>query len=160
MDYLKSRNEAGNLKRASIVNIAPWAKSVIVCAINYNSDQPYSTEVSDSQRGWISRYSWFKSSTGKAMDYHDAILARLRRVEAMLQQHSAELSDEPLQTRCYVDTGPLVERVYAKYAGIGWLGKNTCLINQNYGSWLFLGTILTSITLDDEEAAGMAVSPD
>jgi epoxyqueuosine reductase len=160
MEYLKSRNENGELKRAAIGNIAPWAKSVIVCAINYNADQPYSTEIRGQERGWISRYAWFKSAEGKATDYHDAILTRLRRVEAMLQEHCAGFSEAPLQTRCYVDTGPLVERVYAKYAGIGWLGKNTCVINQNYGSWLFLGTILTSITLDDEEAASLAAPPD
>jgi epoxyqueuosine reductase len=160
MEYLKSRNENGELKRAAIGNVAPWAKSVIVCAINYNTDQPYSTEIRERERGWISRYAWFKSTDGKATDYHDAILARLRRVEAMLQEHSAELSDGPLQTRCYVDTGPLVERVYAKYAGIGWLGKNTCMINQDYGSWLFLGTILTSIDLQQEDTAVMAAPPD
>jgi epoxyqueuosine reductase len=50
-----------------------------------------------------------------------------------------------------VDTGPVVERVYAKYAGIGWLGKNTCVINEEKGSWLFLGVILTSIALDGSE---------
>ena len=53
----------------------------------------------------------------------------------------------PLQTLCYVDTGPVVERVYAKYAGVGWIGKNTCILNQQIGSWLFLGVIITSIAL-------------
>ena len=53
----------------------------------------------------------------------------------------------PIETRSYVDTGPIVERVYAKYAGVGWLGKNTCLINQKIGSWLFLGVIVTSLEL-------------
>ena len=63
---------------------------------------------------------------------------------------------DQLQTRAYVDTGPLIERVYAKYAGIGWIGKNTCIINQKLGSWLFLGVILTSLEISDELAADLA----
>jgi epoxyqueuosine reductase len=65
-------------------------------------------------------------------------------VEAELKQ---ACSPEGIETRAYVDTGPIVERIYAKYAGIGWLGKNTCLINQKIGSWLFLGVIVTSLEL-------------
>ncbi|MBA3915581.1 MAG: tRNA epoxyqueuosine(34) reductase QueG, partial [Acidobacteriales bacterium] len=52
--------------------------------------------------------------------------------------------------RSYVDTGPIVERVYAKYAGVGWIGKNTCILNQQLGSWLFLGVILTSLELQPD----------
>ncbi len=160
MGYLEARNEAGEFKRAALRNVAPWAKSVIVCAIDYNSDKPYSTEMRDPSRGWISRYAWFgNKQSGKAIDYHDAVLARLRRVEEQLQKHSAEFSGDALQTRCYVDTGPIVERVFAKYAGIGWLAKNTCVINQQYGSWLFLGTILTSIELLAEEAQKVFANP-
>ena len=81
-------------------------------------------------------------------DYHDAVLARLRMVESQLRD--AVGASSALQTRCYVDTGPLVERVYAKYAGIGWIGKNTCIINQKLGSWLFLGVILTSLELEPD----------
>ena len=142
MEYMKARDEAGALKRASLRTTLPWARSVIVCAINYNTAQPYSTEADDPQRGWIARYAWGQK------DYHDAVMARLRMVENQLR--AAVGASSALQTRCYVDTGPLVERVYAKYAGIGWIGKNTCIINQKLGSWLFLGVILTSLELEPD----------
>jgi epoxyqueuosine reductase len=133
MKYLEARDESGKLKRASLKTTVPWAQSVIVCAINYNTAKPYSTEVNDSGRGWISRYAWAQE------DYHDSVLRRLRTVESELKKSAGDL-----RTWCYVDTGPLVERVYAKYAGVGWVGKNTCIINQQIGSWIFLGVILTS----------------
>jgi epoxyqueuosine reductase len=139
MKYMEARDERGDLKRASLSRIAPWARSVIVCAINYNTDQPYSTQAKAIGRGWISRYAWSRE------DYHDAVLRRLRRVEAALHDAVPNLT-----SRAYVDTGPVVERVFAKYAGIGWLGKNTCLINQSKGSWLFLGVILTSLELQPD----------
>ncbi len=141
MKYLAAVDEQGDLKRASLARVAPWAKSVVVCAINYNTDQPYSTQVHDPNRGWISRYAWSRE------DYHDAVLRRLKQVEAALHQAIPADFHPALMTRSYVDTGPIVERVAAKYAGVGWIGKNTCLINQNKGSWLFLGVILTSLEL-------------
>jgi epoxyqueuosine reductase len=136
MKYMEARDEQGELKRASLAHVAPWARSVVVCAINYNTAHPYSTEVNDPERGWISRYAWSRE------DYHDAVLRRLKQVEAALQA-----AVEGVATRSYVDTGPIVERVFAKYAGVGWVGKNTCIINQQKGSWLFLGVILTSVEL-------------
>jgi epoxyqueuosine reductase len=154
MKYMEARDEAGELKRAALARVAPWARSVIVCAINYNTAQPYSTQTGDANRGWISRYAWSRE------DYHDAVLRRLRVVESKLHElldfagnaqsapHGWQQATDSCQQTCsYVDTGPLVERVYAKYAGIGWIGKNTCIINQKLGSWLFLGVILTSIEL-------------
>jgi len=166
MQYLEARDDAGHLKRASLRNVAPWARSVIVCAINYNTAEPYSTRFTDPERGWISRYAWSRE------DYHESVMRRLRLVETKLRQAVAAVdaganeaadstgraatpaapssSADPgtaLLTRCYVDTGPLVERVYAKYAGVGWIGKNTCILNQQLGSWLFLGVILTSLDL-------------
>jgi len=140
MKYLESRDDEGSLKRASLSRVAPWARSVIVCAINYNTAHPYSTELRDPNRGWISRYAWSRE------DYHDAVLRRLKQVEAAL--HQAIVNSQPeFITRSYVDTGPIVERVFARYAGVGWMGKNTCIINQKIGSWLFLGVILTSLEL-------------
>lgn len=141
MKYMEARDDQGDLKRASLTRIAPWARSVIVCAINYNTDHPYSTQVHDPDRGWISRYAWSRE------DYHDAVLSRVKQVEAAIRQAAPVESEPVLITRSYVDTGPIVERVFAKYAGVGWIGKNTCLINQKKGSWLFLGVILTSLDL-------------
>ena len=145
MKYLETRSETGDLKRANLSSVAPWARSVIVCAINYNTAHPYSTQAGDASHGWISRYAWSRD------DYHEAVMRRLRIVEAKLydlvgsSDHAPPSTPHSLQTRSYVDTGPLIERVYAKYASIGWIGKNTCLINQKLGSWLFLGIILTSL---------------
>jgi len=150
MKYLEARDDPGELKRASLRTAAPWARSVVVCAINYNTDPPYSTQVNDSERGWISRYAWSRE------DYHDSVMRRLRIVERCLlekaeigRQDAAQTAGETpaLRTRRYVDTGPLVERVYAKYAGVGWIGKNTCILNQKMGSWLFLGVMLASLEL-------------
>lgn len=157
MEYMAARDEEGALKRSSLSRVAPWARSVIVCAINYNTGHPYSTQMQDPRRGWISRYAWSRK------DYHDVVLLRLKQVEAALRmwgghspstssgqalrQARGKLCPPTLTTRCYVDTGPIVERVFAKYAGVGWVGKNTCIINQKKGSWLFLGVILTSLEL-------------
>ena len=138
MKYLEARDEQGRLKRASLAHVAPWARSVVVCAINYNTAQPYSTHTKEQDRGWISRYAWGDR------DYHDSVLRRLQQVEAALRN---SCGSDDLVTRSYVDTGPIVERVVAKYAGIGWIGKNTCIIHQKLGSWMFLGVILTSLDL-------------
>ena len=159
MNYMAARDDTGQLKRAALARVAPWARSVIVCAINYNTAHPYSTQapVENASRGWISRYSWSRE------DYHDAVLRRLKHVEDGLRSLLA--GDWPLATgnlhlRSYVDTGPLIERVYAKYAGVGWIGKNTCIINQKLGSWLFLGVILTSLDLTSPDRMGNELAGD
>lgn len=142
MRYMESRDEQGRLKRESLQNAAPWAKSVVVCGMNYNTAQPYSTQAGDGSRGWVSRYAWGQR------DYHDAILPRLREIESRLRQSAGDI-----RTWCYVDTGPVVERVLAHHAGIGWIGKNACIINQSLGSWSFLGVILTSLELQPDMPA-------
>ncbi len=85
---------------------------------------------------------------GSRVTITTSLLARLKN----LNQH-VQVEIGPFQSRCYVDTGPLVERIYAKYAGIGWIGKNTCIINQQLGSWLFLGVILTGLELPSGPSA-------
>ncbi|HXY77331.1 MAG TPA: tRNA epoxyqueuosine(34) reductase QueG [Candidatus Acidoferrales bacterium] len=153
MKYMEGRDETGELKLASLARVAPWARSVVVCAINYNSAHPYSTRVQSEEtgRGWISRYAWSRE------DYHDAVLRRLRQVEDEL--HGLLDATGNLRFRSYVDTGPLIERVYAKYAGIGWIGKNTCIINQRLGSWLFLGVILTSLDFTKNDLTDNEFTP-
>ncbi|HWG58082.1 MAG TPA: tRNA epoxyqueuosine(34) reductase QueG [Candidatus Acidoferrales bacterium] len=129
-------------------------RSVIVTALNYNSAHPYSTQRagrdpgdSNGPTGWISRYAW-------GDDYH---LVLGERLDALLAAMRAKFV-EPFEARSYVDTGPLPERIAAKYAGLGWLAKNTCLINQQLGSWLFLGVIPTTLGLEPTVAPG-AVPP-
>lgn len=118
------------------------ARSVIVCALNYNTALPASTEAlapsagHDGPHGWISRYAW-------GDDYHEVLGDKL---ETLVEKLRAEFP-EPFAARAYVDTGPIVERVAAKYAGLGWLAKNTCLINEESGSWFFLGVIVTTLDL-------------
>jgi len=160
MEYLKRRNADGRLLRSSVQIPFPWARSVIVCAVNYNSEQPYSIDpqatIPAEKRGWIARYAWSGQQTVdeeqrsgdpaaqriSPTDYHSVIRSRLEYLSVELKQRVGEF-----ESRCFVDTGPLVERVYAKYAGLGWQGKNTCLINESLGSWFFLGVILTSLEL-------------
>ncbi len=152
MKYMEARDQTGDLKRASLAQVAPWARSVVVCAINYNTAHPYSTQTNDASRGWISRYAWSRE------DYHESVLRRLKQVEDELRRQLDSTAN--LHLRSCVDTGPLIERVYAKYAGIGWIGKNTCIINQQLGSWLFLGVILTSLDVTENELTPDLPAPD
>ena len=149
MEYLKRRDDAGHLLRSSLRIALPWARSVIVCGANYNSAAPRSIDPAPPEAGWIARYAWSGQNTPEGQvrpsDYHKVLLRRLRIVEAKLKDRLGDF-----KSQCYVDTGPVVERVYAKYAGIGWIGKNTCILNQKLGSWLFLGVIATSLEVTQE----------
>ncbi len=152
-----------NPRRDDPRRILPSARSIVCVGLIYNADLPYSTEVcvprppspgparrgnplsvregqgvrgrADGPRAWISRYAWGK-------DYHDVMRTRLERLRA-----AVEALAQGVETRAYVDTGPVVERAFARLSCIGWMGKNTCLINQQKGSWFFLGVILTSLEL-------------
>ena len=123
-------------KRADVRHVVPNARSVIVTATLYNTARPYSDGLApDVAR--ISRYAW-------GDDYHDVLKARL---DALLGWMRSESSDR-FDALTYVDTGPVQERVYAQYAGLGWIGKNTCLNNPELGSWLFLGEIITTLDVE------------
>lgn len=152
MEYLKRADDNGKLVRGDLRRSIPWAKSVIVCAVNYNAEAPRSIDPAPVDAGWIARYAWSgkagASETYLGSDYHDVLLRQLQAVEAELRQRFAEC-----ETRCYVDTGPLLEREYAVRAGIGWIGRNTCLIHQQQGSWLLLGVIVTSLALEPAAAS-------
>ena len=149
MDYLKRRDEAGALVRSSVRVALPWSRSVIVCAANYNSAQPRSTDPAPADAGWIARYAW-TSKDGRPSDYHKVLKRRLESLRDRLVEAVG-----PFESRCFVDTGPVVERVYARYAGLGWTGKNTCILNQQLGSWLFLGVIVTSLDLAPENPVAL-----
>jgi epoxyqueuosine reductase len=154
MEYLKRRNEGGELVRSSLHAVFPWVRSVIVCAANYNSARPRSMDAAPEGAGWIARYAWSGTENGgepSPSDYHKVLLKRLHALDDALKERIGGYD-----SRCYVDTGPLVERVYARYAGIGWTGKNTCILNQELGSWLFLGVILTSMELAPGELPQIA----
>jgi epoxyqueuosine reductase len=132
----------------------PSVRSVIVCLLNYNTALPLSTDATLSDedgepRGWVSRYGWWD-------DYHDVLLERLETVIGWLR----ERFPEPFEARAYVDTGPIQERVAAKYAGLGWLGKNTLLLNQALGSYFFLGVILTTLDLEPTLSTNELPPPD
>jgi epoxyqueuosine reductase len=148
MEYLKRRDEQGHLVRGTLQAAIPWARSVIVCALSYNAEAPRSVDSAPSGAGWIARYAWsgrtLDDSSQTPTDYHDELLSRLRRIEAELHL----LAD--CTTRCYVDTGPLLERNVAAKAAVGWIGKNTCVLNQELGSWLLLGVVVTSLPLETQ----------
>jgi epoxyqueuosine reductase len=124
-------------KRREVRAAEPAAQSVIVTATVYNTDRPHAIDRRDPGRAVISRYAW-------GDDYHVIVRQRLDALaEWMRVEHG-----QPFEARAYVDTGPVQERVYAQYAGLGWIGKNSCLIDPELGSWVFLGCLITSLPLD------------
>ena len=143
-------------RRRAPASVMEGVRSVIVCALNYNTAFAYSTEAAATQigngqgpRGWVSRYAW-------GDDYHEVLWEKLNALAAAMKQRSSE----PFTARAYADTGPIAERVFAKHAGLGWLGKNTLLLNEALGSWLFLGVIFTSLELTPSLGPAEAPPPD
>ena len=159
-EYWLSSGYGGEMKyladarRSDPQSVMPGIRSVIVCALNYNTDKPFSTEVfqrNDPKEpgGWLSRYAWGK-------DYHEVLSEKLEALGGKLRQRFTE----PFESRVYADTGPIQERVFAKHAGLGWVGKNTLLLNQEIGSLFFLGVILTTLDLQPSATDAASLAPD
>ena len=135
MNYM----QRGEEKRCDPEKILPGAKSIVVFALNYfqgNVAHP-PTHSSGAATGQIARYAW-------GDDYHEVIANKLHKIDEFLRSFGGE-------QRCYVDTGPVLERDYAARAGIGWHGKSTMLIDQRLGTWFFLAETLTTLDLLPDE---------
>jgi len=125
----------GQVAKRSDLRVAfPWARSVLCVGLQYDTPHPYSTEAPTGS-GWISRYAW-------GDDYHDVMQAMLERLRERLQAEAG-----PFEAKSYVDTGPIAEKSWAAAAGLGALGKNTCLLHPEHGSWFFLGELVTDLDL-------------
>jgi epoxyqueuosine reductase len=150
MGYLERTDEDGRLLRARVGVPFPWARSVVACFASYENGHPRSTEPAPEDAGWIARYAWSSrvdaDGVRRPSDYHKVLLKRLRALEARLREQFGEF-----EARVYVDTGPVVERALATAAGLGWTGKNTCLIHPKLGSFGFLAVLVTSLEVGPEQ---------
>jgi epoxyqueuosine reductase len=136
MRYLTDRR--GEM-RADPRSLLAAARSIVCVGKLYNGPEPYSTRFSEPERAWISRYAW-------GDDYHNVLRNGLEELVRRLQ----EPAGQPFEWKIAVDTAPLLERAYARRAGLGWIGKNTCLIREGAGSWFFLGELLVSLALEPD----------
>ena len=133
MDWLAGRAE----QRASPVNLWPDARSVIMLAMNYGPDNDPMEALEKTSSATISVYAQNK-------DYHDLIKKRLKRLARWLVDETA------CDVKVFVDTAPVMEKPLAMTAGLGWQGKHTNLVSLDHGSWLFLGAIFTTLSLEPD----------
>jgi len=161
MRYLERVDEEGRLLRARVGNAFPWARSAIVCFQSYESAHPHSTQPAAEGAGWIARYAWSgrvdANGVRRPSDYHKVLLKRIKALESRVRGEFGQF-----EARGFVDTGPVVERALATAAGLGWTGKNTCLIHPKLGSFGFLAVLLTSLEVqeDSSESGGSLAVPD
>ncbi len=142
MDYLRKTAE----KRMDPREVSSWARSALVVGLIYDTPFPHTDALLDpesdqaypdaDERLWISRYAWGR-------DYHHVLTRMNRKLVRQLKEAFGPDHD----FRQWVDTGPLMEKVLATHAGLGWMAKNTLVVNPLVGSWFFLGVILTSLDL-------------
>ncbi|MGB3508204.1 MAG: tRNA epoxyqueuosine(34) reductase QueG [Microcoleaceae cyanobacterium] len=124
-----------NPQRQDLKRVMPEVESVICLALNYYTPHQHSESPTV---GKISRYGWGR-------DYHKVILKKLKALANWLQEQ-----EEGILSKYYVDTGPVPEKVLAERAGLGWIAKNGNLITREYGSWVFLGEVLTNLELKSD----------
>jgi epoxyqueuosine reductase len=129
-------------ERLNPVSVLPTAKSIVCVACVYNTSEPYSTAIEETSRAAISRYAWGE-------DYHEVMRGRLRPFVRWM----SETAGPGFEAFSCVDSGPVQERVFAEQAGLGWIGKNTCVINPKLGSWLFLAEVLINAEVDPDPPA-------
>lgn len=127
-------------RRADPLTILPEAKSIISLGFPYSRPDESLPPPGDGIYGRVSAYAWGR-------DYHDLIPPRLEQLSAFLQRETGTAA----VSRGYTDTGPILERDFASRAGLGWIGKNSCLINPKAGSYFFLAELLTSFELEPDE---------
>jgi epoxyqueuosine reductase len=128
-------------RRSDLRRVLPNAQSAIVVGLSYYTIDLPDDIKHDPSRGLIARYAW-------GVDYHDVMMPRLEELAKFVREESRRTGiPMPVETKVYVDTGPVLERDWAQLAGLGFIGKNTCLINPRMGSWLFLGVVITDATL-------------
>ncbi len=135
MEYMKNSAE----KRLNPRLVLDDVESIIVLGINYYPGDHSDEDIEDDKRGLVSRYAWGK-------DYHKVLGKKLKK----FTRYMLELIGPGLKFKYYVDTGPLLEKEVGYLAGIGWIGKNTLLINQELGSYFFIGVVLINIPLEPD----------
>ena len=128
-------------RREDPARIVPGVRSIVCVGLNYYPGALPLNLRRDPSRGLISNYAW-------GLNYHDLMGPRLEELAAFIRTEAGAEAGREVTCRAYVDTGPVLERAYAAEAGLGFIGKNTCLIHPRMGSWLFLGEILLDIELD------------
>lgn len=132
--------DRGAEKRSDPESLLPGARSMIVLAMNYwQGSEPAAKTAGAKEKGRIARYAW-------GDDYHEIIISKLKQIDELLRGFGGV-------QKCYVDTGPVLERDYAARAGVGWHGKSTMLLNERLGTWFFLAEILTTIDLPEDPPA-------
>ncbi len=137
MDGLPWYSQSRVLRGTDPQALLPGARSIISVAMSYHVPEEGQT---NGPRGRVARYAW-------GDDYHKVMKKKLKALAEGLSQRLGR----PVQARWYVDDGPMLDRAVAERAGIGWFGKNTCILTPTHGSWVFLGQLITDLELEPDQ---------